>query len=49
MEKEVIKKVMKECSISKRKAEELVKIDLFYGYTIDEAIKHIKEFYKSST
>lgn len=46
MEKEIIRKITKKCSISKRKAEELVKVNLVYGYTINEAIDNIKEFYK---
>lgn len=43
MEEEVLKEIMKECNISKRKAEELLKASLYYGDTYNEAVKNIKK------
>ena len=45
----ICKKIMEECGISKRKAEELLKASLFYGDTYDEAKENIKSFYLSKT
>lgn len=45
MEEEVLKEIMKECGVSKRKAEELLKVSLFYGDTYNEAKESIKNFY----
>ena len=45
MEEEIVKEIMKECNISKRKLEELMKINKFYGDSLGETKKYIKEFY----
>lgn len=44
MEEEVLREIMKECNIGKRKAEELLKVSLFYGDTYKEAVENIKKF-----
>ena len=41
----VVNDVVKECKISRRKAEEMLKISLFYGDTYDKAKQSIKAFY----
>lgn len=45
MREVIIKEIMKECSISRREAEELLKISLFYNYNLEEAKNKIKKFY----
>lgn len=49
MEEEIVREIMKECNISKRKAEEMLKVSLFYGDTYSNAKECIKEFYLSKT
>lgn len=44
MEEEIVREIMKECNISKRKAEELLKVSLFYGDTYMKAVENIKKF-----
>lgn len=47
MKDEIIEEIMRECNISKRKAEEMLKVSLFYGDTYKEAKESIKEFYST--
>lgn len=44
MRRNVVNDVVKECKISKRKAEEMLKISLFYGDTYSEAKESIRNF-----
>ena len=44
MEKEILEEIVKECKISRRKAEELLKISLFYGDSYEETKSNIKKF-----
>ncbi len=44
MREVIIKEIMKENSVSRRKAEELLKISLFYKYSLEEAKNKIKKF-----
>lgn len=44
MEKEILEEIVKECKISRRKAEELLKVSLFYGNSYEEAKNNIKNF-----
>lgn len=45
MEKEFVEEIMRECKISKRKAEEMLKVSVFYGDTYNEAKENIKKFW----
>lgn len=47
MKEMIIKEIMKENGISKRKAEELLKISLLYNYNLEEAKNKIKKFHLS--
>lgn len=49
MEKEILEEIVKECKISRRKAEELLKVSLFCGDSYSEAKECIKWFYLSKT
>lgn len=40
----IVKEICNECSCSKRKSEELLKISLFYGDDIEEAKNNIINF-----
>lgn len=44
IEEKVVEKIIKKCNISRRKAQELLKISLFYGDTYKEALKNIKVY-----
>ncbi len=44
MEEKILKEIMNECKISKRKVEELIKFSLFCGDTYEEAKINICNF-----
>ena len=44
MEEKILKEIMKECKINKRKGEEMLKVCLFYGCSYEEAKNIIKSF-----
>lgn len=47
MKEVIIEEIMKENSITRRKAEELLKISLFYNCNLEEAKNKIKKFHLS--
>lgn len=45
MKEEIIEEITKEYNINRKKAEELVKICLFYKYDLAEIKKKVEEFF----